>query len=92
MKIYPYPSKSAEKKVKDTIERGLGFSKQDYQAVETYLLDVKIRGDEALVEYTNTFDSKKVTIDSLKVTRKEFEIALKNVAASFLKAPDRSVN
>ena len=92
MKIYQYPSKSAEKKVKDTIERGLGFSKQDYKAVETYLEDVKIRGDEALVEYTNKFDSKKVTIDSLKVTRKEFEIALKNVDASFLKALNRSVN
>ena len=92
MKLYQYPSKSAEKRVKDTIERGLGFSKQDYETVEAYLEDVKTRGDEALVEYTNQFDSKKVTIDSLKVTQKEFEIALKSVDASFLKALDRSVN
>ncbi|WP_367278841.1 histidinol dehydrogenase [Desulfobacula sp.] len=92
MKIYQYPSKSAEKRVKDTIERGLGFSKQDYERVEAYLEDVKTRGDEALVEYTKKFDSKKVTIDSLKVTQKEFEIALKNVDTSFLKAIDRSVN
>ncbi len=92
MKIYQYPSKSAEKKVKATIERGLGFSKQDQEAVEAYLEDVRIRGDEALVEYTNKFDSKKVTVDSLKVTLEEFEIALKNVDESFLKALDRSVN
>jgi len=92
MKIYQYPSKSAEKRVKDTIERGLGFSKQDQEAVETYLEDVKIRGDEALVEYTNKFDSKKVTVDSLKVTPEEFDIALKHVDKSFLKALDRSVN
>lgn len=92
MKIYQYPSRSAEKKVKDTIERGLGFSKQDQEAVEIYLEDVKIRGDQALVEYTNKFDSKKVTIDSLKVTPEEFEIALENVDESFLKALDRSVH
>jgi histidinol dehydrogenase len=92
MKLYHYPSKEAEKRVKDTLKRGLGFSKQDYEAVEAYLEDVRTRGDEALVEYTNKFDSNKVTIDSLKVTSKEFEAALKNVDASFLKALDRSVN
>ncbi|MBU8911680.1 MAG: histidinol dehydrogenase [Desulfobacterales bacterium] len=92
MKIYQYPSKTAEKRVKDTIERGLGFSKQDYETVEAYLEDVKTRGDEALVEYTSKFDSNKVTVDSLKVTQKEFEIALKNVDSSFLKALDRSIN
>ena len=92
MKLYQYPSKSAEKRVKDILERGLGFSKHDYERVEAYLEDVKQRGDDALVEYTNQFDSKKVFIDSLKVTPKEFEIALKSVDASFLKALDRSVN
>ena len=60
-----------------TIDRGLGFSKQDQDAVEAYLGDVKLRGDEALVEYTNKFDSDKVTIDSLKVTTEEFDHALK---------------
>lgn len=92
MKIYQYPSKSAEKRVKDTIERGLGFSKQDQETVEAYLDDVKKRGDEALVEYTNKFDSKKVSIDSLKVSHQEFDEAIKNVDASFLKALERSVN
>ncbi|HGY11953.1 MAG TPA: histidinol dehydrogenase, partial [Desulfobacterales bacterium] len=92
MKIYQYPSKDAEKRVEKTIERGLGFSKQDQKMVELYLDDIKTRGDEALVEYTNKFDSKKVTIDSLKVTPKEFDVALKNVEASFLKTLDRSVN
>lgn len=92
MKIYHYPSEEAEKRVKGTIERGLGFSKQDYEAVEAYLEDIKLRGDKALVEYTNKFDSDKVSIDSLKVTPEEFEIALKNVDTSFLNALDRSIN
>jgi len=92
MKLYQYPSKSAEKKVKAIIERGLGFSKQDYTAVEAYLEDVKTRGDHALVEYTNRFDSKNVTQTSLKVTPKEFEAALKSVDPAFLKSLDRSVH
>ncbi|WP_457553960.1 histidinol dehydrogenase [Desulfobacula sp.] len=92
MKLYQYPSKDAEKRVNNTIQRGLGFSKQDYEMVEACLKDVKTRGDEALVEYTHKFDSKKITIDALKVTQKEFEIALKSVDASFLKALERSVN
>ena len=47
MKIYQYPSKEAEQRVKDTIERGLGFSKKDLENVEIYLEDVKNRGDQA---------------------------------------------
>jgi len=92
MKLYQYPSRSAEKRVQDTIERGLGFSKQDQETVEAYLADVKARGDEALVEYTSKFDSDKVTIDSLKVSQEEFDEAQKNVDKAFLKALERSVN
>ncbi|MDA3917779.1 MAG: histidinol dehydrogenase [Deltaproteobacteria bacterium] len=92
MKIYQYPSREAEQRVQDTIERGLGFSKEDYQNVETFLEDIKTRGDKALVEYTNKFDSQKVSIESLKVTKKEFDDARKKVDASFLNALERSVN
>lgn len=91
MNIYPYPSTGAEKRVNETIARGLGFSKQDQETVEAYLEDVRTRGDEALVEYTNRFDSKKVTQASLKVTPEEFDAALTQVDASFLKALDRSI-
>jgi len=92
MKIYQYPSKTAEKRVQDSIERGLGFSKEDYENVETILENIKKGGDEALVEYTNKFDSDKVTVDSLKVSQKEFNQAFKKVDASFLKALERSIS
>lgn len=92
MKIYPYPSKTAEKRILKTLERGLGFSKKDLKAVEAYLKDVRKRGDEALVEYTRRFDSDQITIESLKVTPKEFDLALKTVDTSFLKSLDRSAN
>jgi len=90
MKIFPYPSKSAEQRVRETIERGLGFTKKDQEAVEAYLEDVRTRGDEALVEYTNRFDSDQVTIDSIRVTPDEFDMALASVDAAFLKTLDRS--
>ncbi|MFA5902912.1 MAG: histidinol dehydrogenase [Desulfobacula sp.] len=90
MKLYSYPSTTAEKRIIKTLERGLGFSKKDLKAVEAYLKDVKKRGDEALVEYTNRFDSDKVTVESLKVTPKEFDIALNSVDAAFLRTLDRS--
>lgn len=92
MKIYQYPSKTAEKRVQDTIERGLGFSKEDYENVERILENIKKRGDQALVEYTNKFDSQKVGINSLKVTKKEFNDAINKVDASFLNALERSVS
>ncbi len=84
MEIYSYPSESAEKRVIQTIERGLGFSKKDLETVEAYLEDVKTRGDEALVEYTQKFDSKKVTVDSLTVSQAEMKEALEKVDADFL--------
>ncbi|MBU1195412.1 MAG: histidinol dehydrogenase [Proteobacteria bacterium] len=91
MKIFYYPSPEAEKRVQATIDRGLGFSKEDQKAVEAYLEDVKTRGDEALVEYTRKFDSRNVTIDTLKVTPEEMKDALKQVDDEFCASLDRSI-
>ncbi len=90
MKVYYYPSEEAEKRVLETIERGLGFSDQDYTNVLKYIDDVKNRGDEALVDYTNRFDSKAVTASNLQVTPKEFEAASKLVDQRFLSALERA--
>ncbi len=92
MKIFKYPSEDAEKQVKQTIERGLGFSKKDQEAVEAYLEDIKIRGDEALVEYTQKFDSKNVTIDTLKVSQEEMDAAIDKVDSAFMKTLEKSAS
>ncbi len=91
MKIFQYPSEQAEKRVQDTIDRGLGFSQADHDNVQAYLDDVKKRGDAALVEYTNKFDSKAVTLDNLKVTEVEFDQAMDLMEPEFMKALDRAV-
>ncbi|MBF0232063.1 MAG: histidinol dehydrogenase [Desulfamplus sp.] len=91
MKIFTYPSEAGEQKISEIIKRGLGFSENDYKQVAQYIEDVKARGDKALVDYTNRFDSKAVTEDNLKVTSEEFEHAEKQVDSTFLKALERAV-
>ncbi len=92
MKIYNYPSAAAEEKINATLERGLGFSEADYRNVNAFIEDVKLRGDAALVEYTNRFDSKAVNESNLLVTEEEFAHAENNVSAKFLRALDRAVD
>lgn len=91
MQIFSYPSKEGEKRISDTIRRGLGFSEADHKNVTSFIDDVKNRGDKALVEYTNKFDSPAVTPATLKVSEEEFERAEARMEPSFLKALDRAV-
>lgn len=92
MKIYTYPSSEAEQRICDTMERGLGFTPEDQRAVQGYIDDVKERGDGALVEYTNRFDSTRVTQENLKVTQAEMDEAKTLVDEDFLRALDRAVD
>ena len=62
MKIYNYPSKSAEKKVTSIANRGLDFRQKDVLAVRRILEDVKKNGDRALIKYTNRFDSPTMSV------------------------------
>ncbi len=92
MQIYQYPSPEGEKRVQDTIHRGLGFSDADYKNVAAFIDDVKKRGDLALAEYTSRFDSPVITSDTLKVTEDEFTKAEEKLEPDFLRALDRAVS
>jgi len=46
------------------------------RTVEAILADVKIRGDEALLEYTNRFDDRDAAIDEIEIPASELEAAL----------------
>ena len=92
MRLFEYPSADAQARVQNIIDRGLGFSKADYDNVQAFIDDVKTRGDEALVAYTNQFDSKAVTQDTLKVTDAEFEHALASVDPLFLDTLERAID
>jgi histidinol dehydrogenase len=92
MKIYTYPSKTAEKKVSAIVNRGLSFSKKDYQAVNRILEDVRRHGDEAVIKYARRFDAPKITLNSLKVSVKEMNAASKKVDRSFVRAVNRAAS
>jgi histidinol dehydrogenase len=90
MKIYNYPSKSAEKKVASIVKRGLGFKKKDVLAVTRILEDVRKNGDKALIKYANQFDSPGLTLESIQATSQEINNAAKNVDQSFVRALNRA--
>jgi histidinol dehydrogenase len=91
MKIYNYPSKSAEKRITSIVNRGLGFKKKDILAVTRILEDVRKNRDNALIKYTHRFDSPALTIASIKATRQEIDAAAKTVDRSFVRALNRAV-
>ncbi len=90
MKIYNYPSKSAEKKFSSIINRSIDFKKKDVLYVTQIIEDVRKNGDKALVKYANRFDSPDLTADSIKVSKKEIDSAAKKVDRSFLRSLNRA--
>lgn len=91
MKIYHYPSKSAERRVTAIVNRGLVFKKKELQAVTRILEDVRKNGDKALVHYARQFDSPQMTVASLEVTPAEIDGAAKKVDRTFGRALNRAV-
>lgn len=92
MRIYNYPSKTAEKKVSAIVNRGLSFSKKDYQTVNRILEDVRRHGDEAVIKYARRFDAPEITLNSLKVSAEELNAASKKVDRSFVRALNRAAS
>ncbi len=90
MKLFNYPSKSAEKKITSIVKRGLGFKKKDVLAVTRILDDVRKNGDKALIKYANQFDSPGLTLESIQATSQEINNAAKNVDRSFVRALNRA--
>ncbi len=92
MKIFNYPSRSAEQRVARIIRRGLVFQKKDLAAVSRICENVRRRGDQAVISYTRRFDSKRVTARSMRVSKQEFADAAKKVDRSFTRALNRAAS
>lgn len=90
MKIFRYPSASADKKVKAITTRNIDFRKKDVQAVTRILGDVKRNGDSALVKYSREFDAPGMTASDLAVTPEEMAAARKQVDRVFVRALNRA--
>ena len=90
MKIYNYPSKSAETRVAVIANRSHQFTKKDFYEITRIIEDVRKRGDKALIKYANRFDSPGLKVGSLKVTKNEIETAVKNVDRPFVRSLNRA--
>jgi len=49
------------------------------ETVSKIIADVRTRGDEALLEYTNRFDRRSATIESLEISNDDLEAALQRI-------------
>jgi len=90
MRIYNYPSRPAEQRVARIINRGLAFQKADLAAVTRICERVRKRGDQAVISYTRRFDSARMSIKSMQVSKKEFADAAKRADRSFTRALNRA--
>ena len=92
MKIYAYPSASADKRIAAIIKRrDMGFKKKDLQYVERILENVRKNGDTALIKYIHEFDSPKVTLDNMRVSENEFKAATQQTDRKFKVTLNRAV-
>ena len=92
MRIYNYPSRSAEQKVSRIIKRSLEYQKKDMAAVTRICENVRKRGDNAVISYSRRFDSPNLQIKSMRVSKKEFSDAAEKVDRSFTRALNRAVS
>ena len=90
MKIFRYPSRAAEQRVARIVNRGLVFPKKVIAAVNRICEDVRKRGDQAVISYTRRFDSARMTIKSMPVSKKEFAEAARKVDRLFTRALNRA--
>ncbi len=91
MKIYSYPSKTAERKVSTMINRGLTFRKKDHQSVNRIIDDVRLHGDGAVLKYARQFDAPQLTLNSMEVSVRELDNASRKVDRGFMRALNRAV-
>ncbi len=92
IRIFDYPSPSAEKALARIASRGLAFTRKEHAAVTRIIEDVKRRGDEALVDYTRRFDSPKYELKAMKVGAREFAAAKSAADRGFVRALNRAAS
>ena len=90
MKIFSFPSATAEKRLATIVDRGLSFRKKDITAVTRILEDVRKNGDTAVVKYARQFDAPKMNVSAMKVTPAEIKAAAKKVDRKFTRAMNRA--
>ena len=66
----------------DLLSSSAEFDEELNQTVLAILQDVKQRGDEAVLEYTNRFDQRQATIEQIEISAEELNTAFLNIPQS----------
>lgn len=77
-------TKTAEDYLKSFRDRGKVMQDEVCKSVDKILSDIKNYGDDALIKYTNKFDSQNISKENICVSREEIENAYKTVDKKFL--------
>jgi histidinol dehydrogenase len=91
MKIYRYPSVSAEKRLTKIEQRSTGFKRKDIAAVQRILEAVRKQGDDALLKFSRQFDAPGMKLDQIRVGREEIAAAVRQVEPEFKRSLNRAV-
>lgn len=91
MRIVKLSKESKENLLADLLKRDPNNYGQYADTVQAIVDDVKARGDEALLEYTEKFDKVKVTKDTIRVTKEEIDEALKQVDPKLMEVMVKSM-
>lgn len=86
IKIIYAKSEDGQNYLKELSDRKEVVQKDVLDTVEDILENIKSKGDEALLQYTNKFDSNLINLDNIRVSPEEIEEAYENVDSSFLEA------
>ena len=92
MKTIRLTNKTKGEVLRDLIGRTANDFSKEEEIVKGILADVKERGDEAVLEYTERFDKLRLTKDSLYVTEEELEEALRSLDPKILSVMEHAAD
>ncbi len=81
-----YGSDTESKKLNAILSRSTDFTPELEAAVREIVTHVRDRGDEALLEYTRTFDRADLTVDDLRVPEAHIESAYRSADPNLIEA------
>lgn len=86
IKIYRRDSTEGKEYIESLGKRAGNTPKSVILTVDSILHDIRSRGDDAVIEYTNKFDSKYIDKQNFKVSKEEIEDAYKKIDKDFIEA------
>lgn len=91
MRIVKLSKESKENLLADLLKRDPNNYGQYADTVQAIVDDVKKRGDEAVLEYTEKFDKVKITADTIRVTQEEIDEAIAQVDPKLMEVMVKSM-